>query len=174
MHEEIIKELELTSNAILQAVSNLSEQQTKHKVSPQVWSIHECLEHIVITEIAVYRILMQQTPEDLLSSESEKLGKEKIERILSNREAKREAPDDVKPVGRFSSLDELTEKFTSNRSRISESLEQNKIIFGNRIILHPALGEMTKKDWLNFLIHHSERHCKQILEIRSLVELQTI
>ncbi len=173
MHEEIIKELDLTTKALLQSLDNLSEPQLKYKLNPQVWSVHECLEHIVITEIAIYRILVQHDPGDTSTSE-EKIGKEKIERVLQNRSAKAESPESLKPIGRFSSLDELLEKFKSNRQRIVDGLKDNTIIFDSRIIVHPMLGEMTKKDWLHFLVHHSERHCKQIEEIKSMVQLQMI
>jgi len=146
----------------------------KYKVSPQVWSIHECLEHIVITEIAVYRILMQPPAPDSSPTGAEKIGKEKMARILSDRSRKTESPDDVKPIGRFSSREELIDKFNSNRQRIVDALGENTIVFDNRIIVHPALGEMTKKDWLHFMIHHAERHCGQIMEIKSIVLLQMI
>jgi hypothetical protein len=173
MHEEIIRELEQSSANLLESVSKLSDHQLKYKVNPHMWSIHECFEHIVITEIAVYRILMQHNPEAAgAGSGTEKIGREKMESLLSNRSIKTEAPDDVKPVGRFSSLEELIEKFNSNRERIKEALKNNLVVFDSRIIIHPTLGEMTKKDWLHFMIHHCERHCRQIEEIKSFIQFQ--
>jgi len=174
MHKTLISDLERTSDELLQSINGLTLAQLTHKLNPQVWSIHECLEHIVITEIAVYRILMQQSPADSSSAETEKIGKEKMEKLMHDRTLKTEAPDDVKPIGRFNSIEELTQKFISNRQRITEALKNNSIVFDNKIIVHPMLGEMTKKDWLHFLIHHCERHCRQIEEIRSLIQLQMI
>ena len=173
MHEEFLKELEVTSKQLLESVGALSEAHVKYKINPNVWSIHECYEHIVITEIAVYRILMQP-PAENSSSVIEKIGRERMEKILNDRTRKAEAPDDVKPIGRFSTLNDLTEKFTGNRQRISDGLKENTIVFDSRIIMHPMLGEMTKKDWLHFMIHHCERHCKQIEEIKSVVLMQMI
>ncbi len=173
MHEEIISELDQTTKNLLGSIGELSDQQLKYKVNPHMWSIHECVEHIVITEIAVYRILMQHDTGNVgTSSETERIGKAKMELLLSDRSVKTEAPDDVKPVGRFSSLDELRDKFISNRKRISDELKNNRIVFDSRIIVHPVLGEMTKKDWLHFMIHHCERHGKQIEEIKSFIQFQ--
>jgi uncharacterized damage-inducible protein DinB len=175
MHEEIFRELDQTSKNLLESISKLSDQQLKYKVNPQMWSIHECFEHIVITEIAVYRILMQHNQgNSSSSSETERIGKAKMEKLLNDRSIKTEAPDDVKPVGRFSSLDELRDKFISNRERITEALKNNQVVFDSRVIVHPVLGEMTKKDWLHFMIHHCERHCKQIEEIKSFIQFQVI
>ncbi len=173
MYEEIISELNRSSKSLLQTIDQLSEQQLNYKINPHMWSIHECLEHIVITEIAVYRILMQHDGGTSdTASPTERIGKEKIERLLSDRSIKTEAPDDVKPIGRFSSADELTAKFQSNRERIAEALRNNLVVFDSRIIVHPILGEMTKKDWLHFMIHHCDRHCKQVEEIKSFIQFQ--
>jgi len=162
MHEEFIDELDETSGLLMQSVADLNEAQLTCKINPQVWSIHECMEHIVITEIAVYRILMQHTPPVAPSAATEKIGKKKIEEVMSDRSTRVESPDDVKPIGRFSSMVELRDKFIDNRQRIKEELMSGSIVFDSRLIVHPMLGEMTKKDWLNFLIHHCERHCRQI------------
>ncbi len=173
MHEEIIQELDQTSKNLLAAIGELSDQQLNYKVNPHMWSIHECVEHIVITEIAVYRILMQHDSAGSgSSSEIERIGKAKMEKLLSDRSIKTDAPDDVKPIGRFSSLDELRDKFISNRKRIVDELKDNRIVFDSRMIVHPVLGEMTKKDWLHFMIHHCERHGKQIEEIKSFIQFQ--
>jgi uncharacterized damage-inducible protein DinB len=172
MYEQVISEIDQATENLLESVSKLSDDQFNYKITPQMWSIHECFEHIVITEIAVYRILMQHDPALSAPGEDEKIGKDKLEKLMSNRSAKTEAPDDVKPIGRFSSIEELKEKFISNRERIKEALKNDKIIFDSRIIVHPVLGEMTKKDWLHFMIHHCERHCKQIEEIKSFIQFQ--
>lgn len=172
MEKEIISELEQTSDALLQSINGLSEAQLTYKINPHVWSIHECLEHIVITEISVYRILIQTVQSGSSSADTERIGKEKMEKLMHDRSVKTEAPDDVKPIGRFNSINELTAKFRSNRERIVELLKNNSIIFDSHIIVHPMLGEMTKKDWLHFLVHHGERHCRQIEEIKSFVQMQ--
>jgi hypothetical protein len=175
MYEEIIGELDSTAKNLLASVSKLSDHQLKYKINPQMWSIHECFEHIIITEIAVYRILMQHDPEHpATSSGTERIGRAKMEKLMSDRSVKTEAPDDVKPIGRFSSIEELKAKFLSNRERIAEALKNNRVVFDNRVIVHPVLGEMTKKDWLHFMIHHCERHCKQIEEIKSFIQFQVI
>lgn len=173
MDIEINKELERTSKELLMSIEGLSEAQFAYKINPQVWSIHQCLEHMVITEIAVFRLLLQHAPSQDASI-TEKVGKAAIEKIMNDRSVKVESPDDVKPVGRFNSIGELLEKFRSNRERLTDSLNTNKIIFDSRLFVHPMLGEMTKKDWLNFLIHHCDRHCSQMNEIRSHVQFQMI
>lgn len=173
MDDVINRDLDRTYHELLRCVEGLKEAQFGYKINPHVWSIHECLEHMVITEIAVYRILLQNAASKNVNF-IENIGKAAIAKMMSDRSVKTEAPDDVKPVGRFNNVSELIEKFRSNRERLLDALKNNKIVFDGQIFIHPMLGEMTKKDWLNFLIHHCERHCKQIGEIRSYVQFQMI
>ena len=173
MDDVINRDLDRTYNELLRCVEGLTEAQFGYKINQQVWSIHECLEHMVITEIAVYRILLQNAASKNVSL-TENVGKAAIAKIMSDRSVKMEAPDDVKPVGRFNNVGELIEKFRGNRERLQDALKNSKIVFDGQIFVHPMLGEMTKKDWLNFLIHHCERHCQQIGEIRSYVQFQMI
>ena len=172
--ENFIREIETSTPALIEVLDNLSEEQSKFKINSMVWSIHECMEHIVISEIGVYRILMTHNEEAPQHENPEKLGKEKIAKILGNRTVKSESPENVRPIGRFSNLDELKAKFHSNRQRICDGLRNNEFVFDNQLFKHPVLGELTKKDWLNFLIHHARRHLKQIEEIRSFIQFQMI
>ena len=173
-NNELVSEVERTTGMLLQTIQGLTDAQLTYKINPQVWSIHQCLEHIVITEIAVYRILMKEPATNSGVTTAEKIGKEKIEKLMLDRSRKTESPDEVKPIGRFDSIEELKEKFKGNRDRIIEALKNDSIIFDSQIIVHPSLGEMTKKDWLHFMIHHCDRHNKQIEEIKSFAQLQMI
>src|SRR5262249_16302774 len=85
----------------------------------------------------------------------------------ADRSTKRNAPESVKPMGRFSNLEELKSKFQSNRKRITEGLANKEFVFDNQLFKHPVLGELTKKDWLNFMIHNTERQRLQIEDIKS-------
>src|SRR5438477_9524825 len=116
MENEFIAELEATEAKLLAAVMDLTEDQTKFKINPMVWSIHECMEHIVITEVGVYRILCKENSETAsrVAEHDEMVGRQTIAASQQDRATKRISPDNVKPMGRFSNLDELKEKFQSN------------------------------------------------------------
>ena len=164
-----MEELESTEAKLMAAIADLTEEQSKFKINPMVWSIHECMEHIVITEVGVYRILCKENSETAsrVAEHDEMVGKQTIAAAQQDRNTKRISPDNVKPMGRFSNLDELKSKFQSNRKRISDGLRNNEFVFDNQLFKHPVLGELTKKDWLNFMIQHTERHRHQIEDIKT-------
>ncbi len=169
MEAEFIEEIESTQAKLLSVLEDLNEDQSKFKINPMVWSIHECMEHIVITEVGVYRILSKENsnPASSIAEHDEMLGKHKIALNQQDRSVKREAPENIKPMGRFSNMDELRSKFQSNRTRICEGLRNSEFVFDTQLFKHPVLGELTKKDWLNFMIHHTERHRVQIEDIKA-------
>lgn len=168
MTKEFIEEIKSTEQKLLTAIKGLSEEQSKFKISPVIWSVHECMEHIVITEVGIYRILCKQNSDGVPhAAQDEVLGKQKIASHLADRTHKLAAGDNVKPMGRFSNLNELRDKFKSNRMRIIDALQGGEIVFDTQIFKHPVLGELTKKDWLNFMIHHTERHREQIEEMKA-------
>src|SRR5438046_1102660 len=135
MENEFIAELEATEAKLLAAVMDLTEDQTKFKINPMVWSIHECMEHIVITEVGVYRILCKENadPASRVSGHDEMVGKSRIAEEQGDRSIKRVAPENVKPMGRFNNMDELKNKYKSNRQRILEGLRDNQFVFDNRL-----------------------------------------
>jgi hypothetical protein len=50
-------------------------------------------------------------------------------------------------------------------AKIKAAVEPGEIAFDGQTWPHPYLGEMTKLDWLHFLIAHTDRHLAQIGEI---------
>ena len=169
MATEFIEEIASTEVKLMAVIADLTEEQSKFKISPVMWSVHECMEHIVITEVGVYRLLCKENSETAsrVSEHDEMVGKKFIADQQADRNIKRVAPDSVKPMGRFSNLEELKGKFQSNRKRICDGIRNNEFVFDNQLFKHPVLGELTKKDWLNFMIHHTERHREQIEDIKS-------
>ncbi len=171
MATEFIEELESTEAKLLADITDLTEEQSKYKISPEVWSVHECMEHIVIVEVSVYRILCKENSDSAsrIAEHDEIIGRKRIADQQADRSVKRIASDNVKPMGRFSNLTELRDKFVSNRKRICDGLRNNEFVFDRQLFMHPVLGELTKKDWLHFMIHHTERHRVQIEDVKANV-----
>jgi len=126
------------------------------------WSIFEILEHIHVTDKAIYHLL--STPSEKKSDSKEIVGAKKLEFYLVQGRNKRkvQSPNLLQPKGRFQDLAEFTTAFTSARNNIKSDLLSGKIIVDNRIHNHFIIGEMTITDWLYFVLYHAERHLKQI------------
>ena len=165
MIENIISEFVSTAANLTGVLKNISGEDSSRKKSPDAWSAIECVEHVIMTESAVTRILLQRAQDTHPNGlKKELIGKERIETALNDRLKKYTSPASLTPRGRYLSLDEAIEAFQRQRNNLIEMLLSGRIEFDGLTRAHPLLGEMTKIDWLHFLIEHCKRHREQIME----------
>ncbi len=162
-NKDFIDRLNETSNDILQAVKKCSDEQLNYKQGEN-WSILEIIEHLYLTDKIIYTIIYR--PSETINSATEIVGKNAIQKaMIGQRDKKIKSPDIVNPKGEIKNLSILLDKFVSQRDTWKNDLLTDKILIDNRVHKHPVLGEMTISDWLNFAIHHSQRHFEQIKDI---------
>ena len=162
--EDYFKLLDQNSADLSNKIQGIDHNQLTFKIQ-QKWNILEILEHIHLTDMAVYSLLNK-------SSESHhnsdyKLGKEKVAQFLANRNVSVEAPSYVQPIGKYSNTTEFLKPFKELRKLIVSDIKSRKIDLDQRLHSHFLLGPMTPKDWLYLIIHHTERHMMQIDEMLS-------
>lgn len=152
--------LDANSENITALVLSIDEHKAQLRV-PGKWNILEILEHVYLTEKLVYALLSR--PSRMMADVSEKVGNEKLERVLVGLRKRRvQAPDIVHPKGDIKSPGDFLSKLNEQRLLLKNDLLSGRIIIDNRVQNHPLLGEMTITDWLNFIIHHCNRHLEQI------------
>jgi len=157
-----ISTLDKNTGDVLQLLKECSEEQFEHK-DGEAWSILEILEHLLIIDRAVHRILLKR---DRQQAETPELaGSEKIKRFMSHREYKIASPEAAKPKGEIKNESQFVQAFLKQRGLLIDDLEKGNIVLDNGIVAHAVIGDMTKRDWLSFLVSHAERHLEQIKEV---------
>lgn len=134
------------------------------RASENSWSIGEILEHIILIESAVIKLLA--TPSETYHDNLERIGLHKMRQYLvaARAMAKVNAPDPFHPKGHMLA-DDFQQVFFNSREKLIESLENGALVLDNRMYKHPFLGNMTVADWMYSLVAHAERHREQIREI---------
>jgi DinB family protein len=156
---EYISELDRNTGDILQLLKECSEEQLEIKQEGS-WSILEILEHILITDRSVYNLLL--SPSEKQGTAPEVMGRKIKFYMIDKRDIKAIAPLHLLPKGEIKNNAEFIEQFLKQRAFLVDALENNKIIIDNGITSHHVMGDLSKTDWLNFLMHHAERHVLQI------------
>ncbi len=152
--------LNKTTNDILQTVKNCSPEQLNIK-KDEHWSVLEILEHLYLTDRIIYTIISR--PSANINPSPEIVGNDRIKKLLvEERHQKLNAPEILKPKGEIKDLDIFEKVFLAQRETLKDHILTGKILVDNRIHKHPLVNEMTITDWLNFTIHHSQRHLEQI------------
>jgi hypothetical protein len=164
--KEGLAHLDRTRAGVLEATNGLSEAQWKFKPAPDRWSVAEVLEHIVVTE----EFLLKRT-QDVLQAPAAKADRDfkSIDKLvvtaIADRTRRAEAPAPVQPNGRWSPQATL-DHFLKVRSRTTEFLKSNPGLRDH--LADSPLGQpLDAYQWLLYISAHSERHTKQILEVKA-------
>jgi hypothetical protein len=168
--KDFIDRLNYTTNDILRIVKTCSLEQLNFKQG-ESWSIFEILEHLLLTDRLIYAIVSR--PSSDMNSSAEIIGNEKIKRLMVEQRNRRKviAPEILKPKREIKDLNTFEKDFLVQRERLKDDITTGKIVIDNRIHKHPFLNEMTITDWLNFTVHHSQRHIDQIKDILTLIKI---
>ena len=154
-----ISELDKNTGDIMQLLKECPEALLEKKQEGE-WSILEILEHILITDRVVYNLLTGPCEP---GEKPEVLGAEKLKRYMVDMRSRRaKAPEQLLPKGEIKNNAEFIEQFLKQRAFLVQALETGKIVMDNGTVKHPMLGDLSKSDWLNFIVHHAQRHLLQI------------
>ncbi len=165
----IQEKIKVTIDKLIDQITPLDQQELEYKPSLGSWNILECVEHIHLVNAGIVTVLQKPAPESNENMVSELFGEGKLNHLLvTKREAKHVAPERVSPKGIFKDREEAEKAIHKDIHVILHLLNTKDFSQETFIIHHPRLGNMTKTDWLYFLIAHTERHIFQIEEIKAL------
>jgi hypothetical protein len=154
--------------ATLAALHGLAPAQWNFRANAQTWTLAEIVEHLALVEggllRSIERLLAQPaTPE----RRAEVLvDYDAILRRVPDRTVRLEAPERVRPAGKFPDGPSALATFASQREAALGLLGRNLALhhyFGS----HPTLGPLDAAQLLVFLVAHAERHLAQVAEVKA-------
>ena len=134
--------LEETRKEFLAAVDGLSEEQWKFKAAPERWSIAETAEHIAHTEDTIWQLVREKLMKSPPAADRRGETKAKDEIILNgvpDRSRKFEAPERLRPTGRWATREDLVKAFDAARSAEIALLKETNEDMRSRFEEHPFL-----------------------------------
>lgn len=166
--ESAIKYLETTRKNIEEATKGLSAEQWNFKPGPDRWSVAEVMEHIAAAEDFLRDGLIQQQVMRAAAPPDRDVKKidEGIMSHVPDRTQKAKAPDALVPTNRFESPEGSLKHFEESRNKTEEFLKGTPALRAHAID-GPFGQKLDAYDWVLFLAAHSERHTKQILEVKA-------
>ena len=159
--------LQQTRDGVVAATKGLSEAQLKFKPAPDRWSVAEVLEHIALAE----DFLLQNVTDKIMKAPAGAADRDiaKIDAMvlamIPDRSHKAQAPPPLVPTGRWTPAQTL-DHFLQSRAKTMEFLDSTPDLRAH--VTDSPLGQsMDAYEWLLFVAAHSERHTKQILEVKA-------
>jgi len=163
-----LKYLEKTGAGVVTATKGLSEAQWNFKPATNRWSAAEITEHIAAAEDLLMSLIqgkVMKTPALNKPEDSAALDAFVLKRI-PDRSVKVQAPEPLVPRNRFGSPQASLKHFQESRAKTIAFLRRTP-----DLRLHAAESPLGKKldayQWLLYISAHSERHTKQIEEVKA-------
>ena len=167
--DRALQYLESTKKGVLEATKGLSTAQWTFKPAPDRWSLAELVEHLAAAEDMLRGVTQEQIMKSpavtARSAEEMKKSDELVLTMVPDRSHKAQAPEPLKPTNRFGSPEEAQRHFVESRTATEEYLKSTP---GLRAHLGDSpLGKLDGYEFLLFTAAHSERHTKQMLEVKA-------
>jgi len=160
--------LKKTSTAFVASTKGLSEAQMNFKAGPTRWSVAECAEHIAAAEDYLMGMVTEKVMKAPARTEAEdvKALDDLVVKAIADRTKKATAPEPLMPTKRYGNLDATVAHFKESRAKTIKFVTDTK---GLRE--HAADSPLGKKldayEWVLFISAHTERHTKQIEEVKA-------
>jgi hypothetical protein len=159
--------LETTKKNVLEATKGLSDAQWNFKPAPDRWSVAQVMEHIAAAE----DFLLMLTKDKVMISPAGEPGRDvqKVDAavllMVPDRTNKLQAPEPLVPTNRFSSPEGSIKHFETSRATTEEFLKTTPGL--REHVMESPLGKLDGYEFILLIAAHSERHTKQINEVKA-------
>ena len=148
-------------------IEGLSDKQLSFKPSPNVWSVSQCLEHIIKTEEMLFEMTKnalagEPNPE---RKDEVKMSDEDIIAGITDRSSKAQASESLMPNGTYDSPEAALEAFDEQREEIMDFIDDTSEEDLRKYISDSPFGAVDAHQSLLFIAGHTARHTLQIEEV---------
>jgi hypothetical protein len=158
-----------TRDTLLADVKGLSPAQVNFKADSTRWSVAQCVEHIALAEAGFTSTIKisLQSPADPSKRDSVKMTDQQILTFITDRSRKFQAPDVLKPDGKFVSYQAALDSFIVLRNKNIEFMKTTQDDLRDHFYRIPGLGLIDDYQAFLFMTAHSKRHTLQLEEVKA-------
>jgi hypothetical protein len=166
-HEQsdFIDALEQSRREFHAAASGVSEAQARVNPGDGRWSVLDCVEHVAIVEERLLR-RVGEAPR-LEFPKIDKWKEADLNTRVPDRTTRADAPEAVRPTGRFGTLAEAVAQFDLVRTQTIEFARSRGGDLYWLSLEHPRFGPLNGSEYMVFIAGHSRRHAAQIKEVKA-------
>ena len=165
--DRALQYLETTQKNIVDATRGLTETQWNFRSSPFKWSVAQAMEHIAASEDLLREIVVDQIKKAPPAPDRDlKKTDDMVLEVIPDRSKKFQAPEQLRPTNQFGSPEAALKHFLESRAKTIALLKTTPDLRAHAV----DSGLFKKLDAYQrilFIGAHSERHTKQILEVKS-------
>lgn len=165
--DRALQYLETTKKNVLEATKGLSEAQWNFKSGPDRWSVAQVMEHIAAAEDFIRTL----TKEKIMAAPAGEPGRDlrkaddAVLMMVPDRTNKVQAPEPLVPTNRFGSPEASIKHFVESRAATEDFLKSTTGLRDH--VSDSPMGKLDAYEFLLLIAAHSERHTKQINEVKA-------
>jgi hypothetical protein len=164
---DIVQVLEDSRKVFHEAAAGISESQASTSPGEGRWSVLQCTEHVTIVEERFLGFLENAGRLDSPAIDPTK--EADLMARVTNRTTRAQAPEPVRPSGRFASLAEALAGFHAARTRTISYATEHAAELPVHACQHARFGDLNGRELLVIMAGHARRHAEQIREVRSAI-----
>jgi hypothetical protein len=166
--DRAVQYLESTKQGVLTATAGLSSAQWNFKPAPDKWSVAEVVEHIAAAEDFLMSMVTSQVMKapPRPADDDVKAIDDMVVAKVPDRTQKAQAPEPLRPTNRFGSPEGSLKHFTEARAQTEVFLKAHSDL-RDHAVDSPLGKKLDGYEWVLFIAGHSERHTKQINEVKA-------
>ncbi len=165
--DRALQYLDSTRKGVLEATKGLSEAQWNFKAGPDRWSIAQVMEHIAAAEDFIRGIVVEKVMvAPAVPGRDLKKIDDGVIAMVPDRSQKAQAPEPLVPTNRFGTPEGSVKHFLESRAKTEEFLKTTSGL-RDHAVDSPLGVKMDGYEFVLFIAAHSERHTKQILEVKA-------
>ena len=157
----LVSILEAGRRDFLGATREISPEQAPAKLTPGSWSVLECIEHVVTVEDRYLGWISSGTAVAPRRDAEKEI---RLFTIIRSRLTKVEAPEVVRPLGRFKTLVAALAEFNAVRDRSVQVVQERGESIYSIGGKHPYFGNVNGAELVQLIDGHARRHADQIRE----------
>lgn len=168
--DQAVKDLEDTRRAFLASINGLSDAQFRYKPAPDRWSVAEVAEHIAVSEDTLRGMItdkIMKSPVVPGARAQVQMDDQRLRQGVLDRTTKRQAPEMLRPSGRFPTVDAVRAAFGESRDKTVAYVQTTTEDMRAHVAPHPVLQALDGYQWILLLAGHTARHTAQIEEVKA-------
>ena len=164
--------LKTTQADLHQSLEGLSDYQLSYKPSAERWSVAACVEHIALVEDRIFKGVQfgMETPVNRERRAEISVSDVDVIKAMRSRKNARLAPAGTEPTGRFGDAAGALQAFDRVRNAVIDFGQNTQEDLRSHYFDNKVFGTIDIFQALLMMANHSERHRKQIEEIKADTE----
>ncbi len=132
------------------------------------WSAVQVVEHVARVETGVAKMLQKGAAMPLTATAEEIAAAQITPRkiaIVRDRRTKVEAPERTLPTGAVAPESAISALLQSREALLAAFYETADKVLGGIMFVHPFVGPLTLRAWVELVAHHDARHAAQLTDL---------